>query len=686
MTAAILRAAAPLAAAALVLWSLGAIVALPAGLVLLAAIVWFACPGVLAARMLYAPEPGRQLAAWLVGPIWGYGLSSAIVLLLWAAGFRTAGIVLAPAVAGAAVWLILGPIRHTLTPPRFDRRDVAAVCLTVALVPAIVGWPFSRVGEMVPEGKAYRAYFTADFVWRVAVAAELAKGTVPPRNPYFRGDSLRYYWLAHLLPAAQYRAMAPRVDLDQALLVNGLGLGLMFLAFLYGFARQWIASPAAAALGCAVIVLCSSFEGLERMIHLWRAGHGFDVLRTFNIDAVTRWFHQGLPIDGLHRLLWYQPHHSTGYALGLSALLILAQARNPVSPAVFGLCGGVLASCLLLSTFSALMLTATVALVALVLVIRRRAWGALLTGGLAGAIPLAVAVGIAFWMQYIDTSGRGLMEIIVNPMAVTNAPTVLFLSLGPPLVLAAAAVLLVRKRPPPGLWMLGALIAVSLFFYFFVNVRDHQYVYVGWRSGHLLFAAFAVLAGIAIERLLRLRAAVRAAGLVSVAAVSLAGLPTFAIDFYNTQDLSNRMWAAGFPWTLVLGHDEVRAMEWIKRETRPDAIVQIEPFARDPATWAYIPAFAERRMAAGLPISMIPYAKYQEASERARAVYAATDANEVYARAAKLRIDFLVVGRPERVAHPHIEATLRQRPDLFPQRFAEGGVAIFQLAGSLRDR
>jgi hypothetical protein len=677
---------ASLVAAAAVLWALWLLVPLASGLLLLAVLAWFAVPGVLAARQLYAPGEGRTFAAILVGPIWGYGLSSVVFLALWVAGLRTAGLVLAPALALPIVWAVLPWLRHTLTAPRFGRGDAAAVCLLVALVPAIVGWPFSRVGEMLPDGKAYRAYFTADFVWRMAVAAELSKGTVPPRNPYYRGDRLRYYWLAHLVPAAEYRAMAPRISVEQALLVNSLGLGMTFALFLYGFVRQWVTRPAAAFAGCAIVIFCSSFEGLERLIHLWKGGHPIEVLRTLNIDAVTRWFYQGLPIDGLQRLLWYQPHHSTGYALGLSCLLVLAQSRRPLSAATLGLCGTLLGFCLLLSTFSALMLTVAVAGVGVILVVTRQEWWGLARGAVAGALPLAGAVAIAFAMEYIDTGERSLMEVIVNPMAVTNAPLVLFLGLGPPLLISMLAVLLVARGAPPALWMIGVLIAVSFGFYFFVNVRDHQYVYVGWRAGHLLFVGFAVLTALAIERLLRMRPAVRLTGLGAVALASLLALPTFVIDFYNTQDLSNRMWGAGFPWTLVLGHDEVRAMEWIKQETAPEAIVQIEPFPRDPSTWAYIPAFAERRMAAGLPISMIPIDKYHEASARVREVYATTDPQEVYARAARLRIDYLFVGNPEREAHPHFEAVLRSRPDLFPEVFSEGSVAIFYLFRSVGGR
>ncbi|CAN5480167.1 hypothetical protein BH23ACI1_BH23ACI1_20950 [soil metagenome] len=669
---------ASLVAVVAVLWGVAGIVSLPAGLLLLAVVGWFAAPGMLAAWVLYAPG-SRGAMALLVGPIWGYGMSSVVFLALWVAGLRGAGVLLAPPIAAAIAWALLSGMRHALTAPRFGRGDCAAACLLVALVPAIAGWPFSRVGEMLPDGRAYRAYFTADFVWRMAVAAELSKGTVPPRNPYYRGDRLRYYWLAHLVPAAEYRELAPRVSLEQVLLVNSLGLGMTFMLFLYAFVRQWVTRSAAAFAGCAIILFCSSFEGLERLLHLWRGGHSLDVLRTLNIDAVTRWFYQGLPIDGLHRLLWYQPHHSTGYALGLSCLLVLAQARHPLSVSLLAYCGTLLGLCLLLSTFSAMMLTVAVAVAAAVLVVQRREWWALPKGAVAGALPLAGAVGIAFAMQYIDSGERSLMEVIVNPMAVTNAPTVLFLSLGPPLLLSIVGVLLAVRGAPPSLWMIGVVVAVSFFFYFFVNVRDHQYVYVGWRAGHLLFMAFAVLTALAVERLLRLGAPARRASLAAVTLVSLLALPTFIIDFYNTQDLSNRMQGAGFPWTLVLGHDEVRAFDFLRHRTPEESIVQIEPFPRDPSTWAYIPAFAERRMAAGLPISMVPYQKYLEASERVREVYATDDPQEVYARAARLRIDYLFVGNPEREAHPQFEATLRARPDLFPEVFSEGSVSIFYL-------
>ena len=98
-------------------------------------------------------------------------------------------------------------------------------------------------------------------------------------------------------------------------------------------------------------------------------------------------------------------------------------------------------------------------------------------------------------------------------------------------------------------------------------------------------------------------------------------LPTFAIDFYNTQDITNQSPDDNYSWTLVLTHDEVAAFAWIRGSTPPEAVVQIEPHAREGRRWADVPAFAERRMSAGLPISMVPLAKYEEASHKVLALY-----------------------------------------------------------------
>lgn len=657
----------------------GAILPLAPGVVLAAGVLWFVAPGVLIARVLYGDQPGSRLGSFLLGGIWGHGFSSLTLLALWVAGLRGGWLVIAAPALACPIAILVRPLAGRFTLPRFGRADGLAILLLLLIVPLVVGRPFARVGADLPDGRAYRAYFTADFVWRMAVVAELSKGDVPPRNQFYLDDPLRYYWLPHLLPAVQYRSHVPAARLEQVLLVNSIVLDLVFVAFMYGLARQLVSSPAAAAFGCVAAVLFTSFEGAERLWFIWQHGLSLDTLRYINIDAGSRWFYGSLPVDGLQRLLWYQPHHAMGYAAGLSALLCATQARDVGRPAVMLWIGSLLACCLLLSTFAALMITVMAVLYLGIRLIAERRFRAIVPAAFAAAIPMAAALAISTWLQIVDR-GESLITIGLNATAATRVAQSLFLSFGPMLVGGLGGLWMATRRNAPYADIFGVVVGVSILFYFFVDLKDHQHVYVGWRAGHFIFIVFAGLVGYAWQELFRKGGWAKALTIVVTAIVVLASAPTAAIDFYNTQDITNRALGPGFRWTLILTPDELEALDWIRRHTAPDAIVQVEPSVRDSFTWAYVPAFAERRMAGGLPISMVPLEKYQTVSRRVKDIYTAPDAHAVYERAKALRVEYLIVGPPERQAYPGLEPIVNGQPVLFQPVVQNGTMSIYHLA------
>jgi len=122
-------------------------------------------------------------------------------------------------------------------------------------------------------------------------------------------------------------------------------------------------------------------------------------------------------------------------------------------------------------------------------------------------------------------------------------------------------------------------------------------------------------------------------------------------------------------------------LNWIRTYTPPQAIVQVEPHVREGRRWADVPAFAERRMSAGLPISMVPLAPYEAASQKVRALYEERDPERAYSQAARLGIDYLVIGPPERRSFPAFEETLRSSPARFREAFRSGDVSIYMLEG-----
>lgn len=635
----------------------------------------FVLPGLLLIRAVAGPAAG-WLPVVAFGPCLGFGLSSLTLLALWVSGGRGSWtLFLAPLMLGPLVPLarrLRGRWPFPVTRP----QDGAALAAALLLVPLVVAAPFAHVGETLPEGKAYRAYFTADYVWRRAVVAELAKGDVLPVNPFYTRDALHYYWLPHLPSAVTYRTGIG--DLDEVLLVHSTLVDVAFVAFLFGLARWFVARPWAAALGVVTVIMASSYEGLYALWDLWRQDAPLSLVRYLNIDSVSRWHFQSLPIDGLQRVLFYQPHHAIGYALGFMGVMAVAGRVKRLDVPAMVVGGVLLGLSTVVSSFAGLMLTCVAALWEACSVLRWRDWWRASVHLVAAAVPLVLAADLVTALRYVDTGGS-VLSLGPNPLAAHNVWTATVLSFGPVLLVSLLAGWAIWRARDASGFVFAALSLTCVVFYFFVDIRDHQDVYVGWRVGHLWFIASTALAAIAYQWIGALPGVWRGAVTGLVGAAVLAALPTSLIDIYNTQDIYNWAQGPGFTWTLLLSPDEWEAFAWIKSNTPADAVFQLDAQQRDAQGWAYLPAFAERRMAVGLPISMVPLRKYQEGSSSAAWIFESSTAEGAHALAIDFGVQYLFLGRPERRAHPAAQARLDAAPEFFERVFQNREVAIYRV-------
>jgi hypothetical protein len=632
-------------------------------------------PGLLIVRAAAGPTAG-WLPVVAFGPFLGFGLSSLSLLGFWALGARG----LWTLAAAPAVILLLVPLarraRDRWSFPSVLPGDRTALLAILLLVPVIVGAPFAHVGDVVPEGKAYRAYFTADYVWRRAVVAEVAKGEMPPANPFYRDDALHYYWLPHLSSAVSYRNR--HVDLDEVLLLHSVVIDAAFVTFLFGLARWFVPVPWAAALGVATAITTTSYEGIYALVEYWRFNLALTLVRDLNIDAVTRWWFHAMPIDGLQRVLFYQPHHAIGYGLGFMGVLAVAARRRRFDPMVFAVAGVLLGLSTLVSSFAGLMLTCVAALWEAGSVLRWREWWRAIAHATAAALPLALAAALVTALQYVDAGGS-IITFGPNPLAFVSVWFSAALSFGPMLILAAiAAVACVRLRHDRAL-VFAALWLTCVAFYFYVDIRDHQDVYVGWRVGHLWLIGSAGLSAIAFQWLSGLPAVRRRLVAVAVSIILLAALPTTLIDVYNTQDIHNFTQGSGFTWTLLLSPQEQEGLVWIKAHTPADAVFQLDALKRGAQGWAYLPAFAERRMGVGLPISMVPLKKYQDGSRWATWLFETTSAESAHSLAAHNGIQYLYLGKAEREQHPTAQPRFDAAPEYFEEVFRNSEATIYRV-------
>jgi hypothetical protein len=649
-------------------------------------ILTYVCAAMAGLPLGFALFGARHPAGWIAGGLVGY---AATALAIWAPIAAKVPsrmtVVAAWCVVTGAAWLAGGRGRTPCVAlPRWRAADSLGLAVILCLTLALTTPPLARVGESETGGDlAYRSYFTADFVWHTAVAAELAKFSMPPRNPYLASQPIHYYWTYFLMPATVSRlGPGPLNDVQLCLKINALLTGLLFMSAVFLAAWAAIGRVLPVTLAVALALVAASAEGSYEMYRLWAHGEPMRALRDINIDAITAWHFQGLRLDGLPRCLWYVPQHSMAYALGLVALTAAASLGSAASTTAVLLCGLALGAATIMNPFVGGTFALAWGIAVAVDALRSPDSAAKILRHALAAIPVVGAVLWCVAARMVDGAGDGLAFGFWGPAA--HAPiVVLLLSLGPILIPAVVGIAARAEIPFARIRPALVLVVLSLLLMYLVRLRVDT-AWVPFRAGQMLLAAApAIVArGLAAAWDSKLRSV----GIMAIALLFVVGVPTTAIDAYNAQDVEDADAGPGFHWTLMLHPDEEKALAWIRRTTPSTALVQMEPTVRDRdlspgdwgERWSLIPSFAERRMAAGLPISLMRVPEYSEKSALVKTIYQTTDPYEAWTIAHRLRIAFLYVDGLDRHVYEGA-AKFDASPRYFTPAFRSGEVAVYEV-------
>ena len=608
----------------------------------------------------------------MIGALLGYGATQ---LALWLPIYL--GIPYLPIFLGSwslqAVLLVAVSRRiesPVLTLPAWSPADTRLLTITLLLVPILMGRPYQNLGREDATGaRHYRAYFTADFVWHAALAAELRKFEAPPRNPYMASRSMHYYWTYFLLPA-----VAAGDDVESVLKANAMVSAPLLIAMLYLLARTAVprAGPAAAAV--ALTVLATSAEGSYVLARLWANGSGYAELAETNIDAISSWHFQGLRIDGIARGLWYNPQHSLACALALVALLIAATSGAAAPRRAIWLAGVALG---LATTFNpfiggvfclvygiAIALEARHGPVPVATVVRHTQ----------AAVPVVIALAWCVINEVADQAAGAVRIGWLIGLAGNNPLQALLVSTGPVLIPALAGLWRWPTLPGQPMRVAGIGVAVSLLMMHTVTLSEASWV--GFRTGQILQLMMPVLLA---RTLWALGQKSRLLAGAAVATILIVGVPTTAIDVYNAQDIGNRARGAGFDWTQTITPEQQSAFAWLRMSVPTDAVVQMEPVRRGHDHWSLIPTFGQRRMSAGLPISLLPTPENQQRSDEVQQLYRTTDAREAWQLARNQGIDYLYVDAADRAAYPEGTAKFDASPEHFERVYHRRGISFYRV-------
>ena len=617
----------------------------------------------------------NHAAAWICGPLIGYGLTELAIWAVIAAGLASPlAFVVAWLVVTAASWWISRGLAGRPAVPIYpwSAGDTRALVLVLLVVPALMAAPYRNIGRADATGtRYYRAYFTADFLWHAALASELGKFTLPPRNPYLAPRPMNYYWTYFLLPSAVASAgPAALHDVEACLKTNAFFSAMLMVGTLFILVRSSVSAAGAAATATLLAILAASAEGLYAVIDLLARGRPLAALTDMNIDAISNWRYGGLRIDNIPRSLWYTPQHTTSLALGLVGLVIASAAGARASLAAIGGAGLALG---LATTMNPLLGGVYSIIYGIVISIDALSspggWRQVPRHALA-AVPVVMAVAWGATSKVIDGAGS-VLQFGFAGFSRNHPILTLMLSVGPLLIPALAGIWPARSQNARAWTMATSGLLIGLVMLYMVRISEASWV--GFRAGQILMVCLPMLLAPVLARLNGGRALLLA-GLIFVV-----GFPTTAIDTWNAQDIGNRRPGPGFRWTVWTTPDQQQAFAWIKANTPATAIVQMEPVVRGREHWTLIPSFAGRRMAAGLPISLLPLPDYQERSDQVKAIFSTARADEASGIAHRLHIDYLYVDETDIAAYPEGTRKFDEHPAIFERVYANPTVRVYRV-------
>jgi uncharacterized membrane protein len=376
--------------------------------------------------------------------------------------------------------------------------------------------------------------------------------------------------------------------------------------------------------------------------------------------------------------MFYTPQHGLSCAIGMLALVPAALAGASGRLGSIAVSGLLLGLSTTLNPFLGAAFSLIYGLAILVDAVRTRATIAQILRHAVAAAPPALAV---LWGT-LNAIGEGAGDALTIAWVgnARRAPVVtLLMSLGPVLVPALAGLVPGRRLPtPPAIVALCGL-SVGLGLLYFVVLSEASWV--GFRAGQILLALLTIPLARVLATISNRSPASVGRGLAAalVAGILAIGGPTVVADTYNASDIANLGRGPGFPWTLTVTRGQQEALTWVKQHTPLMAVVQMDALARGRGHWSFIPTFAGRRMAAGLPISLLPDPAYQRLSRQVRTIFDSRDPASAHDTARRMGIDYIWVDDVERRAYPGGTRILAGAPGYFAPVFDNGEVQVYQV-------
>jgi hypothetical protein len=561
---------------------------------------WFAC------QLLWGRAFARSVEALGHTLVLGLLVTTGLVVALASMGLRfSVGLVLGTSLflsVGLGLFQWLRKNRSSQVPLDSSAiggtgRFILAAALVVALL--VVAIPLSNVGRRVGDAYVYVSFFHEDFFGKVAMAAQLAKGVVPPANPYFLGETLHYYWFYDVFPAFVYQSVERTIPLQDILLLDALLVDVAFVCVGVWFIKRFVARPFSIGVVLCLVLLAESYQAPFKAVVFQR---GISNVAANGLLASIAF----PPVGYYFQALLYISQH----LLALTALLLTISMLNGTHRTGMGwraATAGVVLG--IASGFSFFIGFIGLGWAASWLLLLALYWGRRGARMPRVVVPAAVAV-VAGVVSYLGYKGLGMLAgedrfmLLVKPdLRHLLSPIHYIVMLGPSLILGLVGCVLWAKRgrkpQVAGLLWLSILTFLLVQFVFL----HHAWFEVSQKLGLVLRVPLLIYAGIGLDIVLSsLTSTKRRRVIVGVSLLCLSAVPNLLAYERAHFDITDSTVA------MYVHASDRHAAEWIRDHTPLSAVVQswpgqssARPFFESglESTYSLLAVFAERQMAIG---------------------------------------------------------------------------------------
>jgi hypothetical protein len=212
-----------------------------------------------------------------------------------------------------------------------DIGEIRLLWLSVLIVLALLYLPFIGVGAITEQGATFRPFFNADFFKHLAISNSFLAGHLPPIDPFGATGRLHYYWMQHLLPATALAAAPGLLEPGKVLLAAGIMQTVLMTMLLFGLARRFSGHALAAFVAVLLGIASLSMDGLAAQL-LYPTQPWLEVMQTINMEGLdfSELYQIPYHVSGstLYRLQLYIPQHQLCASFFLAYIFMEKEVRQ----------------------------------------------------------------------------------------------------------------------------------------------------------------------------------------------------------------------------------------------------------------------------------------------------------------------------------------------------------------------